>query len=535
MMILCFVFSCVKESQSFLENTGKVEFSLSIPVESTNKSSKLFQSEDTSIHSVVVSIINDKGKVVYENKKIELLNMNGYFISSPLSLTTGTYYLTEFLVTDNSNNILYLTPKKGSPKEYLVNSPLPIMFEISKDDVNKLTLEVLSAKNSSPSDFGYSTFSFNIIKTFDFLVSVFVYNDSIKNFQLTDANLIVSNSGSVLFSDNITATTNLITIRDNYTTYSLKISKSGYYSYIQTFSKDSLKLYTREGAGPLMVILKKYDEPVKKGMVVLWWDGSYEKYGFLDIDYNKIETIGSIGDMEFWSSTHPSIVFGNKLIVIGKPEAGSLKIYQCDLNSGTLIKSINLKGAGIRAIAGIYEEKPVVITDGDSSFIFGLLNIDDGEINISGPVGDMNSFINSGSWIVNKDRLIVIGYSDGGNQNIYICNLKNGKTIRTINLTEPKISTCAGIYKENLVLLWWDGINEKYGFLGIDNGRVNTIGNVGDMMWWNGSCTVFGDKLIVSGSPDGGNQKLYVCDLDLGVVLNKIEFSSPIISKILSF
>jgi hypothetical protein len=100
--------------------------------------------------------------------------MNGYYISKPLSLVPGGYKLSKFLVVDASNTVVYATPTEGSTKAYLVNDPLPILFSVTKDNVTKVVPEVISVKNNTPEDFGYATFSFTEVTTFDFLIGVFM-------------------------------------------------------------------------------------------------------------------------------------------------------------------------------------------------------------------------------------------------------------------------------------------------------------------------------------------------------------------------
>jgi uncharacterized protein (TIGR02145 family) len=56
--------------------------------------------------------------------------------------------------------------------------------------------------------------------------------------------------------------TNKITLPERYTTYTIEISKQGYKTYRDTFTKEELRLYNRsEDKGPFVVILDKEDIP----------------------------------------------------------------------------------------------------------------------------------------------------------------------------------------------------------------------------------------------------------------------------------
>lgn len=247
------LFSCKKDDEEQLTKS-EVLFSFDF--------SKLKSISSDTIDSpaaVVVTIEDQSGKTLYNNERVNLYNMNGYFISNPLSLIPGEYKLTKFLVIDKNNKVIYLTPMAGSPKAYLVNNPLPISFNVRKDDVTKVVPQVISALNNKPEDYGYATFSFDILKTFDFLIGVFIYNDNSQNFEMTTAHLTITGDSS-FFQKDLPAATDTLTINDSNSKYILNITKDGYNSWSDTLTTDELKLHYRsEDKGPLKVILFKED------------------------------------------------------------------------------------------------------------------------------------------------------------------------------------------------------------------------------------------------------------------------------------
>jgi uncharacterized protein (TIGR02145 family) len=161
------------------------------------------------------------------------------------------------MVLNNSDSVIYATPLKGSNLAYLVTTPLPIAFNISKNNVTKMVPEVLSVESFKSEDFGYYSFSFDLVKTFDFLVTVMVYNFSIKNWELTMANIVIRAADStIVYNDTLKAITNQITLRDNSVSYILNVSKAGYQTYTAIFTADELKLYFKsEDKGPLIIRL----------------------------------------------------------------------------------------------------------------------------------------------------------------------------------------------------------------------------------------------------------------------------------------
>jgi len=246
--------SCKKDNNNENESQGTIQFGLSAQQQQTKQKCV---STDEAPASIVITIADSKGKVTIESKKIALINMNGSYISESLSLVIGNYNVTKFLVLNNSDSVIYATPLKSSNLAYLVTTPLPIAFNISKNNVTEVVPEVLSVESFKPEDFGYYSFSFDVVKTFDFLVTVMVYNFSIKNWELTTANIIIRAADSTIaYNDTLKAITNQITLRDNSTSYFLSVSKVGYQTYTDIFTADELKLYFKsEDNGPLIISL----------------------------------------------------------------------------------------------------------------------------------------------------------------------------------------------------------------------------------------------------------------------------------------
>lgn len=236
--------------------------------------------------SIILSIKDENGNLVYNLEQMPLFKINGLFITRPISLLVGNYELTQFIVADAQGNALFVAPIQGSPNAYLVENPLPISFEVSKDVVTKIVPEVVSVENSTPEDFGYTTFSFTVVETFDFLISVFAYNPQVDNYELTTANLSVTSEGVSLYSNELQAITNQVMIRDGYENYILNVTKEGYQTWVDTLTNAELKLHFRsEDNGPLIVTLEGNNSGCTMGTVT-------------DIDGNIYNTV-KIGD-QWW-------------------------------------------------------------------------------------------------------------------------------------------------------------------------------------------------------------------------------------------
>jgi hypothetical protein len=201
---------------------------------------------------VIVTVVNEKGEVVMNDEQIELFNFGGHWVTKNIKLKSGSYQLTKFLVVDALGNVLYAAPIEGSPKAYLVNDPLPIEFVILTNQVTRVTPEVLPVGQEPPEEFGYVSFSYNIVRPLDFFIAVYINKPyPMPPVELTDAKLTVRVDSLWWHSFELEAKVNQVTIRDGYRCYLLIIEKEGYNPARLKVSRDELAKTTLEN--PLLV------------------------------------------------------------------------------------------------------------------------------------------------------------------------------------------------------------------------------------------------------------------------------------------
>jgi hypothetical protein len=147
--------------------------------------------------------------------------------------STQEFYLSEFMILDASNTVLYATPKEGSELAHLVKDPLDIEFTVSPDLVTTVTPEVVAVNNASPGQFGYAEFGFNIVNTIEVVFSTFIQNNA---YQLTNAHLKVegladstSSAPSVLwtYETDLLAKANIVALKTS-AAYRITVTKDGY-------------------------------------------------------------------------------------------------------------------------------------------------------------------------------------------------------------------------------------------------------------------------------------------------------------------
>ena len=292
------IFSCKKQvSESQKPEAGFVEINFSLSNLKSVKATFSDTATTSTLKYVVISVEDFTGKYVKSSEKVELFNMNGNYISKPLSIQKGDYKLTSFFVLDGNDNVVYISPLKGSSKAYLVYNPLPLNFSVQTNMVTKINPEVLNASGNKPEDFGYATFNFNIAQTFDFLLGTFIYDDLIKNYKLTSSAITILTdsvttylgslnvpSGILVSKYDSLGITNKISLPEQFNKYTLIISKSGYKTFKKTFTKEELKLHFRSAdKGPLVVFLEK---GIMDGLV------AYYKFNGDVLDYSGFNNNG---------------------------------------------------------------------------------------------------------------------------------------------------------------------------------------------------------------------------------------------------
>lgn len=270
--LCCMAISCNKEEIESKKATGTITFSYSSIINSAKKAlgENLKDSSTASVvpAAIIVSITDATGNMVSNMEEIPLYNMSGNYISKPIALERGSYKLSDFLVVDKDGNVIYLTPKEGSSMAYLVSDPLPIEFSVSKDQVTKVNVEVLANEGQSPEEFGYTTFSFDVVKVFSFNVSVFTYNDTTQNFQLTNSEIEIYKDSSKIYANTLSAIENAIALREEAGSYTVVIKKDGYQAYSTSFTLSDLQEYT--ASNPLIVILSKAGFDLTSGLVAYY-------------------------------------------------------------------------------------------------------------------------------------------------------------------------------------------------------------------------------------------------------------------------
>lgn len=207
----------------------------------------------SSVSSVMVTIADENGDLVKEREQLESTSFGDGFITLPISLPEGNYSLTEFMVLDENNEVVYATPVEGSDLAYLVTAPLPIGFVILANQTTELAPEVVDVSASLPEQYGYNGFSFTVIETFDLLFTVMEFDALTGQYEPVASDFDISSNENPVTSKTFEAGTSTLKLRSDIETYSFEITTTNYTETLE-YETSELVNYSIE-TEPLEILL----------------------------------------------------------------------------------------------------------------------------------------------------------------------------------------------------------------------------------------------------------------------------------------
>jgi len=185
------------------------------------------QTKNTPTPAKIYVTVKQGSTVILDKKELDLIYLNGSYLSKSLALAPGNYQISEFLVVDNADSVIYATPLTGSQLAHLVTHPLPVALGVNAEQTTTLQMDVISTAGATAEQFGYASFGINIVETLKFYFAAMNLNASQSNYVLTSANLKVTNNETILFNQNLAAATQQIILRKVNGNYKLVATKDG--------------------------------------------------------------------------------------------------------------------------------------------------------------------------------------------------------------------------------------------------------------------------------------------------------------------
>ena len=280
--------------------------------------------------TIVLSIEDLSGNPIYTLEELDIFEFNGSYVSEPLILEVGDYQLTEYLVRDDVGATIYATPVEGSELDYLVNDPLPIALTVAANQSTQLAPQVISTETLTPADFGYTDSNFEFIETFDFLMSVFVFNETTEAFEATSGQVTISGDGVEIYNNAFSAGVVQIKLIDGYTNYTVSVTKSGYLVNNTTLTNAEMKATFTDP-----IVIQLATPPTNYALSLSAGNQDYIRIP----EASELDLSDGAFTIEFWAATGAT---GNSFL--GKDNDNGTLDYQIAVGPGG---GWNFRGQGI--------------------------------------------------------------------------------------------------------------------------------------------------------------------------------------------
>jgi len=225
--------SCEKINQDN-EATGSFELFLNFDEQDVHQlKSDGSDSLVVSPYHALLTVIGRDSVPVMEDELLPLYKFGDGFFSKKIEMKAGAYRLVKFLIINPEGEVIFAAPLEGSPKAYLVKDPLPIGFRITPEVSTRLSPEVLPVQGEPPSEFGYTSFGFNVVKPLPFYIAVtiddpMIMTTNVAPSKFTNAILRVYHPDGWHHVFRLEAKVNHIVIRGGAEYYKFIIEKEGY-------------------------------------------------------------------------------------------------------------------------------------------------------------------------------------------------------------------------------------------------------------------------------------------------------------------
>lgn len=227
--------SCNEESPTSLV---KVQFNLAVQADQYNDGGRLQSPlEIPNGAKLLISVETETGAPVMTFEEVELLRVGGNIVTAPLHFYPGTFQIVDFLLVDEANNVLFATPKRGSPLANYIRNPLVVKLTITGGKAKVVQMDVMDVAQATPESFGYVSFNINVVHP----LSVVVFAATANGAVMTSAKMTIEKGEPILETMLLNAGINRVAFKHSADeNYIMRISKPGYQTYVRNFTYDQI-------------------------------------------------------------------------------------------------------------------------------------------------------------------------------------------------------------------------------------------------------------------------------------------------------
>ncbi|WP_335966070.1 hypothetical protein [Galbibacter sp. PAP.153] len=116
----------------------------------------------------MISINDANGDAVFTREKVEVFEQEEKYITEEIILKSGSYNLTEFILTNADNIVIAMTPKANSALSKSAQNTLPFSFNVKEEKLTITSTENISTEGYTEADFGYEKLDIDFPEATDF-------------------------------------------------------------------------------------------------------------------------------------------------------------------------------------------------------------------------------------------------------------------------------------------------------------------------------------------------------------------------------
>lgn len=270
------------------------------------------------------------------------------------------------------------------------------------------------------------------------------------------------------------------------------------------------------GAGAVMV----------GSLAAFSWNGAAEEYAWLDVHTGDKVTIGTVGDLETWTSNTLAVDYEQGLLYVLGFHGMTQKIYTLDTATGALVNDVGVMGSSLAYVGlnVIADHSIIAYSWNDAMMKEEMTRIDPttGATEVIGTVGDLMWWSNEAVYAPGSNTAYVLGAPDmAPGQNIYSLDATTGQLIGQHALSLSQISGLVVNSAGEVLGFRWNGSTEDMVRIDPSTGLVTVIGQVGDLEMWSNSAAInrTTDVVHVLGKNAADASKLYSLDAHTGALL----------------
>lgn len=212
------------------------------------------EADPADITHALVTIENNSGEVILDREEINVTAFGDGFITDPITLVIGDYNLTEFVLLNDADEVIFATPTAGSDLAYLVENPLPMSFTILEGETIESSPEVIDVTASIPEQYGYFGMNFVIIETFDLMISTLEQNTS-GSYYPVEYQLDISSGGSEVTSKSLPVGVSVVKLRSDVADYTLDITTTNGGEFNRSYTVSELLDHDVDTNNPLTILI----------------------------------------------------------------------------------------------------------------------------------------------------------------------------------------------------------------------------------------------------------------------------------------